>query len=66
MLHAIPRRAARAPGARRPASTVHAPEWGTNVIPRKMTRDQLRERLRRVMNDLVEPESFFDRLDSLM
>jgi radical SAM superfamily enzyme YgiQ (UPF0313 family) len=66
MLHAIPKTPLHARLAREgrldPSDT---PECGTNVIPKKMTREQLRDGYVRVMNELVEPRSFFDRLDAL-
>jgi len=66
MLHAIPKTPLHArlerEGRLDPSD---APEYGTNVIPKNMTREQLRDGYVRVMNDLVEPVSFFDRLDAL-
>lgn len=66
MLHAIPKTPLHARLAREgrldPSDT---PECGTNVIPVKMTREQLRAGYVRVMTELAEPGSFFDRLDAL-
>jgi len=42
------------------------PEFGTNVIPLKISREELRDGYIRVMNDLYTPEAFFDRLDDLI
>jgi radical SAM superfamily enzyme YgiQ (UPF0313 family) len=41
------------------------PEFGTNVIPLQMTREELREGYLSVMSDLYEPTYYFDRLDEL-
>jgi hypothetical protein len=41
------------------------PEFGTNVIPLKISREELRDGYVRVMNDLYTPEAYFARLDSL-
>jgi radical SAM superfamily enzyme YgiQ (UPF0313 family) len=66
MLHAIPKTPLYArlqkEGRLDPADV---PECGTNVIPKQMTRAQLRDGYVRVMKKLVEPVSFFDRLDAL-
>jgi radical SAM superfamily enzyme YgiQ (UPF0313 family) len=40
-------------------------EYGTNVIPKRMTRDELREGYIRVMTALYEPKAYLDRLDAL-
>ncbi len=42
------------------------PEFGTNVIPLKITREALRDGYIDVMNDLYTAENFFGRLDALM
>ncbi len=42
-----------------------APEFGTNVIPRGMTREALRDGYMEVLKDLYEPAAYFDRIDSL-
>ncbi len=66
MLHAIPKTPLHARLEREGRLDLSdSPECGTNVIPKNMSREQLRDGYIRVMNDLVEPESFFDRLDSL-
>lgn len=41
------------------------PEYGTNVIPKQMTREELRDGYRTVMSGLNDVTSFFDRADSL-
>ena len=41
------------------------PEFGTNVIPLKIGRDELRNGYVKVMNELYEPEAYFDRLEDL-
>ena len=41
------------------------PEFGTNVIPLQMSREELRDGYVGVMNELYEPEAYFDRLDDL-
>jgi radical SAM superfamily enzyme YgiQ (UPF0313 family) len=42
------------------------PEFGTNVIPLKIGREELRDGYLRVMHDLYTPEAFFNRLDDLI
>lgn len=41
------------------------PEFGSNVIPLKMSREALRDGFIQVMNDLYEPGLYFERLDGL-
>jgi radical SAM superfamily enzyme YgiQ (UPF0313 family) len=41
------------------------PEFGTNVIPLGMTRDELCDGYVRVMQELYEPSAYFDRLEHL-
>jgi radical SAM superfamily enzyme YgiQ (UPF0313 family) len=41
------------------------PEFGTNVIPLKISREELSEGYVRVMREIYEPEAYFDRVDSL-
>jgi radical SAM superfamily enzyme YgiQ (UPF0313 family) len=41
------------------------PEYGTNIIPAQMTREELRDGYISVMRDLYEPEAYFDRIDEL-
>ncbi len=45
--------------------TADEPIYGTNVIPLKMTRTELRDGAFAVMRDLYLPEAYFDRLDAL-
>jgi len=40
-------------------------EFGTNVIPSQMTRDQLREGYLQLMQDVYEPEAYFEKLEDL-
>ena len=40
-------------------------KYGTNVIPLQMTRDELREGLIQLLNDVYEPQAYFDRLEDL-
>ena len=42
------------------------PPFGTNVIPLKIGREELRDGYVAVLNDLYEPEAYFDRLDELL
>jgi len=66
MLHAIPKTPLHARLMREGRLDLSdTPECGTNIIPKKMTREVLRDGYVRVMSDLVEPVSFFDRLDAL-
>src|SRR4051812_11976541 len=41
------------------------PEFGTNVIPLKIGREELLHGYIRVMNELYEPEPFFERMEDL-
>ena len=41
------------------------PEFGTNVIPARMTREELRDGYVRVLRELYEPDAYFERLESL-
>lgn len=41
------------------------PQHGTNVIPLNMSRDELLDGYIRLLTDLYEPESYFNRLDEL-
>jgi radical SAM superfamily enzyme YgiQ (UPF0313 family) len=43
-----------------------APEYGTNVIPLQLTREELRDGYVRIMRDLYEPGAYFDRLEDLV
>ncbi len=40
-------------------------EFGTNVIPLKISREALRDGYVKVLNELYQPEAFFGRLDAL-
>lgn len=39
--------------------------WGTNVIPQRLGREQLRAGYVKLMNDLYDPAAYFERLDDL-
>jgi radical SAM superfamily enzyme YgiQ (UPF0313 family) len=41
-------------------------EYGTNIVPLKMTRAELRAGYMRVMHELYEPEAYFDRVDEVL
>jgi radical SAM superfamily enzyme YgiQ (UPF0313 family) len=41
------------------------PDFGTNVIPLKVSREELADGYVRVMRELYEPKAYFDRVDSL-
>ena len=41
------------------------PEFGTNVIPLKMSREELRDGYIGLMHDLYDAEAYFDRLENL-
>jgi radical SAM superfamily enzyme YgiQ (UPF0313 family) len=41
------------------------PVYGTNVIPLRMSREELSEGYVRLMDNLYEPKAYFDRLDDL-
>ena len=56
--------AARPPGPRG-GSTWPTPEFGTNVIPLRISREELRDGYVRLMAELYEPEAYFDRVDDL-
>jgi radical SAM superfamily enzyme YgiQ (UPF0313 family) len=66
MLHAIPKTPLHArlaaDGRLDPADE---PEFGTNVIPLRISREQLRDGYIKVMNELYEPEAYFGRLEDL-
>jgi radical SAM superfamily enzyme YgiQ (UPF0313 family) len=66
MLHAIPKTPLhqRLAGAGRLDGDDENP-FGTNVIPLRMTREQLRDGYVRVMRELYEPAAYFERLESL-
>jgi len=66
MLHAIPKTPLhdRLAAAGR-LDTADRPEFGTNVVPLKISREGLRDGWFRVMNDLYQPGPYFERLDDL-
>ncbi len=66
MLHAIPKTPLHARLAREGRlDLADEPAYGTNVIPLRMTREELRDGYLRVMQDLYEPEAYFARLEDL-
>lgn len=66
MLHAIPKTPLYArlaeEGRLDPADQ---PEFGTNVIPLKIGREELRDGYMKVMNDLYTTDAYFERLEAL-
>jgi len=66
MLHAIPKTPLHdrlvAEGRLDPADE---PEYGTNVIPLQIGREELREGYLKVLRDLYEPDAFFQRMEAL-
>jgi radical SAM superfamily enzyme YgiQ (UPF0313 family) len=66
MLHAIPKTPlhARLAAAGR-LDLDDVPAWGTNIIPLRMSRAELRDGYVRVLNELYEPAAYFDRLEDL-
>jgi radical SAM superfamily enzyme YgiQ (UPF0313 family) len=66
MLHAIPKTPLHArlerEGRLDPAD---APAFGTNVVPLRMSREELRAGYLRVLTELYEPEAFFGRVEDL-
>ena len=40
-------------------------EFGTNVIPLRMSREELRDGYIRVLNELYDPEAYFERTEAL-
>lgn len=40
-------------------------DYGTNIIPKQISREELRDGYIQVMKDLYDPKAFFDRLDAL-
>ncbi len=66
MLHAIPKTPLHArlaeEGRLDPAD--HS-EFGTNVIPLRMSREELRDGYVQLMQELYEPEAYFERLEAL-
>jgi radical SAM superfamily enzyme YgiQ (UPF0313 family) len=43
----------------------HEDEFGTNVIPARMSREELRDGYVQLLRELYEPNAYFDRLDAL-
>lgn len=43
----------------------HDAEFGTNVIPSRMSREELRDGYVRLLQELYDPEAYFERLDDL-
>jgi radical SAM superfamily enzyme YgiQ (UPF0313 family) len=41
------------------------PDFGTNVIPARMSREQLAQGFLELMSEIYEPKAYFDRLDDL-
>jgi radical SAM superfamily enzyme YgiQ (UPF0313 family) len=66
MLHAIPKTPLHdrlaAEGRLDPSDE---PEFGTNVIPLRIGREELREGYLKVLRDLYEPDAYFGRLEAL-
>jgi radical SAM superfamily enzyme YgiQ (UPF0313 family) len=66
MLHAIPKTPLHARlAAEGRLDPSDAPEFGTNIIPMKLGREELRDGYIKVMNDIYEPDMYFERLDAL-
>jgi radical SAM superfamily enzyme YgiQ (UPF0313 family) len=66
ILHAIPKTPLHSRlAAEGRLDTCDDPEFGTNVIPLGMTREELRDGYVRLMNELYEPGAYFARLDEL-
>ncbi len=66
MLSAIPKTPLYARLAREGRlDTSDVPEFGTNVIPLLMSREELRDGFVRVMQELYEPGAYFERLEAL-
>ena len=66
MLHAIPKTPLHARlAAEHRLDWADRSEFGTNVIPLQMSREELCDGYLRVMQELYEPQAYFDRLDSL-
>ena len=67
MLHAIPKTPLHARlAAEGRLDPADVPEFGSNVIPIHLSREELRDGYVGVMKDIYEPESYFDRLDELI
>jgi hypothetical protein len=66
MLHAIPKTPLHARLSREDRlDPVDQPEFGTNIIPRRMSRTELRDGYVRVLNEIYEPDAYFQRLEDL-
>ena len=66
MLHAIPKTPLHARlAAEGRLDTADESEFGTNVIPLRLGREELRDGYLQVMNDLYAPEAYFERLEDL-
>jgi radical SAM superfamily enzyme YgiQ (UPF0313 family) len=66
MLAAIPKTPLYARlAAERRLDPADEPDYGTNVIPLRMTREELRDGYIQLMCDLYEPEAYFGRLEDL-
>jgi radical SAM superfamily enzyme YgiQ (UPF0313 family) len=67
MLHAIPKTPLHARLLREGRlDLADEPEFGTNVIPKQLGREELRDGYVHVMNDLYDPEAYFGRLEDLI
>lgn len=65
MLTAIPKTPLHARLAAEGRLAEGAEGFGTNVVPLRMTREELRDGYIQLMRDLYEPRAYFERLDSL-
>jgi radical SAM superfamily enzyme YgiQ (UPF0313 family) len=66
MLHAIPKTPLHARLAREGRlDLADEPAYGTNVIPRQLGREELRDGYLRVLHDLYQPRAYFKRLEDL-
>ncbi len=66
LLHAIPKTPLHARlAAENRLDPTDISEFGTNVIPQRMSRQQLRDGYVQLMYDLYEPRAFFDRIEEL-
>lgn len=66
MLHAIPKTPLHARlAAEGRLDPTDEPEYGTNVIPLGMTREELRAGYVRLLNELYAPDAYFDRVEDL-
>jgi radical SAM superfamily enzyme YgiQ (UPF0313 family) len=67
MLHAIPKTPLHARlAADGRLDPDDRPQFGTNVIPLRISRGDLQAGYVEVLNDLYEPDAYFDRLDALL